>query len=68
MERFIPAEDIINSIKVYRKSLSYDDAFDYEIETKRILLSDKGKEKLKKQRTYTEYLVDRYKHHKKKAV
>ncbi len=66
MEKFISAEDILTSIKVYRQSLSYDDAFDYEMESKRMHLSDKGKEKLKNQRTYAQYLANRYKRHKLK--
>ena len=45
METFIPAVDILNNIKKYRDSLSYDEKFDIEIETNIMKLSDKGKAK-----------------------
>lgn len=43
METFIPDVDILNNIKKYRQSLSYDDQFDIDIETKIMKLSEKGK-------------------------
>ena len=43
METFIPDVDILNNIKKYRQSLSYDDQFDIDIETKIMNLSEKGK-------------------------
>lgn len=45
METFIPDVDILNNIKKYRQSLSYDDQFDIDIETKIMNLSEKGKER-----------------------
>lgn len=66
MEKYIDEADILVSIKKHRNSLSYDELFDVEMETKRMQLSDKKREKLKNQRKYVEYLSDRYERHKKK--
>jgi hypothetical protein len=66
METYISEADIMVSIKKHRDSLSYDELFDVEMETKRMQLSDKKREKLKNQRKYVEYLSDRYERHKKK--
>lgn len=68
MERYIDEADIMVSIKKYRESLSYDELFDIEMETNRLRLSDKKREKLKNQRSYAEYLADRYDRHKKKDI
>lgn len=64
MEIFIPAADIEFSIKKYRESLSYDDAFDFEMEFKIVNLSDKGRAKFSKNDRYSTYLSKRYKRHK----
>jgi predicted protein tyrosine phosphatase len=47
MEKYIDEADILVSIKKHRDSLSYDELFDVEIETSKMKLSDKTREKLK---------------------
>ena len=66
METYISAEDIMTNIKAYRRSLDYDDQFDFEIETKRMKLSDKRREKLKNTIRASEYRMNRYGIHKDK--
>ena len=42
MERYITAEEVMTiHIRTYRKALSYDDQFDFDMETKRMKLSNK---------------------------
>jgi hypothetical protein len=66
MERYITAEDVMTNIKAYRKTLSYDDQFDFEMETNRIKLSDKCKAKLNSTTRASEYRMTRYGIHKDK--
>ena len=66
METYIAAEDIIATIKAYRNSLNYDDQFDFDMETKRMKLSDKHKSKLKNTMRASEYRMNRYGVHKDK--
>jgi chromosome condensin MukBEF MukE localization factor len=66
MERYIAAEDIIANIKAYRNSLDYDDQFDFDMETKRIRLSDKRRDKLKNTIRASEHRMNRYGIHKDK--
>ena len=66
METYIAAEDIIANIKAYRNSLNYDDQFDFDMETKRIKLSDKRRETLKSTIRASEYRMNRYGVHKDK--
>ena len=66
MERYITAEDVMTNIKVYRKSLDYDDQFDFDMETKRMKLSDKCKAKLNSTTRASEYRMNRYGIHKDK--
>ena len=66
METYIAAEDIIANIKAYRSSLNYDDQFDFDMETKRIKLSDKRRETLKSTMRASEYRMNRYGIHKDK--
>lgn len=66
METYIDAADIMVSFKKYRKSLSYDELFDIEIETSKLKLTEKGKERFKKHDKYSTYLAKRYDRHKKK--
>jgi hypothetical protein len=66
METYIAAEDIIANIKAYRNSLDYDDQFDFDMETKRIKLSDKRRDKLKNTIRASEYRMNRYGVHKDK--
>jgi hypothetical protein len=64
METYIAAEDIIATIKAYRNSLNYDDQFDFDMETKRIKLSDKRRETLKSTIRASEHRMNRYGIHK----
>jgi hypothetical protein len=66
METYIAAEDILANIKAYRNSLDYDDQFDFDMETKRIRLSDKRRETLKNTIRASEYRMNRYGVHKDK--
>ena len=66
METYIAAEDILANIKAYRNSLDYDDQFDFDMETKRIKLSDKRRDKLKNTIRASEYRMNRYGIHKDK--
>lgn len=65
METFISAADVEFSIKKYKESLSYDDAFDFEMEFKLIKLSDKAISKFNKNDRYAVYLSKRFKRHNK---
>jgi hypothetical protein len=66
MEKYISAEDVMTNIKAYRKSLSYDDQFDFEMETKRMRLSDKRREKLDSKQSALEFRLKKYGIHKNK--
>ena len=66
MERYIAAEDILANIKAYRNSLDYDDQFDFDMETKRMKLSDKRRDKLKNTIRASEHRMNRYGIHKDK--
>ena len=66
MERYITAEEVMNNIRTYRKVLSYDDQFDFDMETKRIKLSDKSRAKLSNTIRSVEHRMNRYGIHKDK--
>jgi chromosome condensin MukBEF MukE localization factor len=66
METYIALEDVIANIRVYRNSLSYDDQFDFDMETKRMKLSDKHRKKLKNTVRASEHRMNRYGVHKDK--
>jgi hypothetical protein len=66
METYIAAEDILANIKAYRNSLDYDDQFDFDMETKRIKLSDKRRDTLKNTIRASEHRMNRYGIHKDK--
>ena len=66
METYIALEDVMANIRVYRSSLSYDDQFDFDMETKRIKLSDKRRETLKSTIRASEHRMNRYGVHKDK--
>jgi hypothetical protein len=66
METYIDAIDILVSIKKHRDSLSYDELFDVEIETSKLKLSDKTREKLKNTPTASQVRMKRYGMHKDK--
>jgi hypothetical protein len=66
METYIDAIDILVSIKKHQRSLSYDELFDVEIETSKLKLSDKTREKLKNTPTSSQVRMKRYGMHKDK--
>ncbi len=66
METYIALEDVMANIKAYRSSLDYDDQFDFDMETKRIRLSDKRRDKLKNTIRASEHRMNRYGVHKDK--
>jgi hypothetical protein len=66
MEKYIDEADILVSIKKHRDSLSYDELFDVEIETSKMKLSDKTREKLKNKPTASQVRMKRYGMHKAK--
>jgi hypothetical protein len=68
METYIDAADIMVSIKKHRDSLSYDELFDVDIETNRLGLSDKTREKLKNTPTASQVRMKRYGMHKDKKT
>jgi hypothetical protein len=66
METYIATEDILANIKAYRNSLNYDDQFDFDMETKRMKLSDKRRDTLKSTIRASEHRLNRYGVHKDK--
>ena len=66
MERYITAEDVMTNIKAYRKLLSYDNQFDFDMETKRMKLSNKRRETFKNTLRASEHRMNRYGIHKDK--
>jgi hypothetical protein len=66
METYINEADILVSIKKHRDSLSYDELFDVEIETSKMKLSDKTREKLRNKPTASQVRMKRYGIHKAK--
>ena len=68
METYIDAADIMVSFKKYRDSLSYDELFDIEIETNRMQISDKTRQKLKNAPTSSQIRMKRYGMHKNKKT
>ena len=66
METYISEADILVSIKRYRDSLSYDELFDIEIETSKLKLTDKTREKLNNKQYAAQYRLKKYSIHKDK--
>jgi len=66
MEKYIDEADILVSIKKHRDSLSYDELFDVEMETSKMKLSDKTREKLRNKPTASQVRMKRYGIHKDK--
>ena len=59
METFISEADILIRIKKYRESLTYDEKFDFEIETSKLKMGKKGEARLKKT-SASEFRKNRY--------
>ena len=66
METYISEIDIMIAIKKHRATLSYDDKFDFEMETNRLNLSDKTREKLNNKPSASQSRMKRYGMHKDK--
>lgn len=66
METYISEADVLVNIKKYRDSLSYDELFDIEMETNRMKLSNKTREKLRNKPTASQVRMKRYGIHKDK--
>jgi len=66
METYISEADILVSINRYRNSLSYDELFDIEMETSKLNLTDKTREKLNNKPSASQVRMKRYGVHKDK--
>lgn len=66
METYISEVDIMIAIKKYRDTLSYDDKFDFEIETSKLNLTDKTRDKLNNKQSALEFRLKKYGIHKDK--
>ena len=66
METYISEVDIMIAIKKYRDTLSYDDKFDFEIETSKLNLTNKTKDKLNNKQSALEFRLKKYGIHKDK--
>ena len=55
METYISEIDIMIAIKKQRATLSYDDKFDFEIETSKLNLTDKTRDKLNGKQSALEF-------------
>ena len=60
METYISEVDIMIAIKKYRDTLSYDDKFDFEIETSKLNLTNKTKDKLNNKQSALEFRLKKY--------
>ena len=66
METYISEIDIMIAIKKYRDTLSYDDKFDFEIETSKLNLTNKTRNKLNNKQSALEFRLKKYGIHKDK--
>jgi hypothetical protein len=66
METYISEVDIMIAIKKYRDTLSYDDKFDFEIETSKLNLTNKTRDKLNNKQSALEFRLKKYGIHKDK--
>jgi hypothetical protein len=66
METYISEQDIMIAIKKHRATLSYDDKFDFEIETSKLNLTDKTRDKLNGKQSALEFRLKKYGIHKDK--
>lgn len=66
METYISEIDIMIAIKKYRDTLSYDDKFDFEIETSKLNLTNKTRDKLNNKQSALEFRLKKYGIHKDK--
>jgi len=66
METYISEADLIVRAKKYRDELSYDDKFDFEIETSILNFKQKGRTNFGKHLTASQARMKRYGMHKNK--
>jgi hypothetical protein len=66
METYISEIDIMIAIKKYRDTLSYDDKFDFEIETSKLNLTNKTRDKLNNKQSAAQFRLKKYGIHKDK--
>ena len=66
METYISEVDIMIAIKKHRATLSYDDKFDFEMETVKLNLTNKTREKLNNKQSALDFRLNRYGIHKNK--
>ena len=66
METYISEADLMVRAKKYRDTLSYDDKFDFEMETTKLNLTNKTREKLNSKKSASEYRLKKYGIHKNK--
>ena len=66
MERYISEADIMISIKKHRDTLTYDEKFDFEMETSILNFKQKGRTNFGKHLTASQARMKRYGMHKDK--
>ena len=66
METYVSEVDIMIAIKKHRATLSYDDKFDFEMETSKLNLTTKTREKLNNKSSALEFRLKKYGIHKDK--
>ena len=66
METYISEQDIMIAIKKHRDTLSYDDKFDFEIESSILYFGDKGKTTMNSKLNASQARMKRYGVHKDK--
>ena len=66
METYVSEVDIMIAIKKHRATLSYDDKFDFEMETVKLNLTNKTREKLNNKQSALDFRLNRYGIHKNK--
>ena len=66
METYISEADLLVRAKKYRDTLSYDDKFDFEMETVKLNLTNKTREKLNNKQSALDFRLNRYGIHKNK--
>jgi hypothetical protein len=66
METYISERDVLANIRKYRATLTYDEKFDFEIETSKLNLTTKTREKLNNKSSALEFRLKKYGIHKDK--
>ena len=66
METYISEEDILANIRKHRDTLSYDEKFDFEMETSILNLTKKSRNKINSKSSALEFRLKKYGIHKDK--